>query len=395
MSASRSTSTCSVTRSSRTWSPRLGAGEGRQVAVRRPPAPGMGLPCGQVGGLPSRMTSRSSTSSEMTCSQRHASTWALCQGRPITSVSRRSARRCLRTTLMARPRPLSGQGDEAALGVDPALAPQPADHLRHRRRRTSEPLGQAGLDDRDAFLLQLQMVSRYSSSGGWKPSATATMVPPAPGWDAGGAVAIRPPYHRPRGHAHAPRRQLAGLPGLLRPAHRHGHRVGPGHQRRLRLHVDAHQPAEGPHAGPDRGGLRPARAHLPPRAGRRLQGGPGGGARHPAPADGPGPPGGGDAADPDRRAGRLRGRRHHRHPGHRGPRPGRRRHHRHRRPRRLPTGRGPPRQGPLQPAGRERLRPLRRGRHQGAHRRDAGRVPPVRGPARRPVRQPARRPGRR
>ena len=42
-----------------------------------------------------------------------------------------------------------------------------------------------------------------------------------------------------------------------------------------------------------------------------------------------------------------------------------------RRPRRLPAGRGPPRPRPLQPAGRQRLRPLRRGRHQGAHGRHA------------------------
>src|SRR3954464_7120937 len=37
--------------------------------------------------------------------------------------------------------------------------------------------------------------------------------------------------------------------------------------------------------------LRPPRADLPPRAGRDLQGQPHRGARHPAPADGPRPPG--------------------------------------------------------------------------------------------------------
>ena len=40
---------------------------------------------------------------------------------------------------------------------------------------------------------------------------------------------------------------------------------------------------------------------------------------------------------------------------------------------------GPARQGPLQPARRQRLRALRRGRHRRAHRRDAGAVPGVRG----------------
>ena len=45
--------------------------------------------------------------------------------------------------------------------------------------------------------------------------------------------------------------------------------------------------------------------------------------------------------------------------------PGRRDHHRHRRPRRVPAGRGPVDQGPLQHAGRQRLPPPRRGRIEG------------------------------
>ena len=64
-----------------------------------------------------------------------------------------------------------------------------------------------------------------------------------------------------------------------------------------------------------------------------LQGQPQRGARHPAPADGPGPPGDRHPRDPHPRAGRGRGRRHHRHPRHPGPRRGPARHHRHRRPR--------------------------------------------------------------
>ncbi len=117
------------------------------------------------------------------------------------------------------------------------------------------------------------------------------------------------------------------------------------------------------------GRLRPARAHLPPRGRAHLQGGAGRDARHPPPADGPGPPGHRLPRHPHPRAGRGRGRRHHRHPRHPGPRRRARRADRHRRPRLLPAGRGPPRQGALQPAGRVRLRPLRRGRHRGAHRR--------------------------
>ena len=50
------------------------------------------------------------------------------------------------------------------------------------------------------------------------------------------------------GEAPPARRQLADLPGVLRPADRHGDRVGPGHERRVRVHVDAHQPAAGPPA---------------------------------------------------------------------------------------------------------------------------------------------------
>ena len=55
----------------------------------------------------------------------------------------------------------------------------------------------------------------------------------------------------------------------------------------------------------------------------------------------------------------------------------------------------PAHQGALQPARRLRLRALRRGRHRRAHRRHARAVPRVRGAARRPERQPARRPGHR
>ena len=67
--------------------------------------------------------------------------------------------------------------------------------------------------------------------------------------------------------------------------------------------------------------LRPARADVPPRGGRRLQGQPRRGPRHPAPADGPGAPGGrGAAASRSLERAGLRGRRHHRHARHRRPR---------------------------------------------------------------------------
>ena len=150
---------------------------------------------------------------------------------------------------------------------------------------------------------------------------------------------------------------------------------GPGHQRGVRVHVDAASTwcattsptaSPWPSTGPSR---RSATRRSPTYKANRD-----GGARHPAPADGARAPGGRDAAAS--RSSRA--------PGFEaddiiatlataGPRRRRRRHHRHRRPRRLPARRGPARQGALQPARRVRLRALRRGRHRGAHRRRARR----------------------
>ena len=95
----------------------------------------------------------------------------------------------------------------------------------------------------------------------------------------------------------ADRRQLADLPGVLRPADRPGHRQsGQVTNAVFGFTSMLHQPGARPPARPHRRRLRPARADVPPRGGRHLQGQPRGGARHPAPADGPGPPGGRDAA---------------------------------------------------------------------------------------------------
>ncbi len=196
------------------------------------------------------------------------------------------------------------------------------------------------------------------------------------------------------GRDHAARRQLLGLPGLFRPAVGHGDRLGTGDQRGVRVHLHADQPAEGPSSRPHRGDLRSARADLSPRHDPGLQGRPGGGARHPPSADGPGPPGGRRPAHPDRREGGFRSRRPHRHPHPGGEGPRRRRHHRDRRPRRLPAGGRSPRQGALQPAGRVGLRPLRRGRYRAAHRCPAGPLSPVRRPQGGPLGQSPGRTGR-
>ena len=69
--------------------------------------PGIGLPYGDVVGLLRTASSRRSTLSLITCSQRQASSWTSSHGRPMTSTSSRSARRCLRITATARRRPFS------------------------------------------------------------------------------------------------------------------------------------------------------------------------------------------------------------------------------------------------------------------------------------------------
>ena len=86
----------------------------------------------------------------------------------------------------------------------------------------------------------------------------------------------------------------------------------------------------------------------------------------------------------------LGGRRPDRHRRRPARRRGPRRDHRDRRPRQLPAGVGPARQGALQPARRQRLRLLRRGGHRGEDRRHARPLPAVRRAARRHQRQPAR-----
>ena len=190
------------------------------------------------------------------------------------------------------------------------------------------------------------------------------------------------------GHAAAARRQLADLPRVLRAADRHGDRQRAGHQRGVRLHVDADQPAAGPPArrrawwpstGPSRrSATRPSPTYKANREAApdilRQQMGLVREVRRRR------------SASPSVELRRLRGRRHHRHARRAG------------QAARATTSiivtgdrdtyqlvRGPARQGALQPARRVRLRAVRRGRHPGADRRDAGAVPRVRGAARRPV----------
>ncbi len=110
------------------------------------------------------------------------------------------------------------------------------------------------------------------------------------------------------GDRDAHRWKLAHLSSLLCLAHRHGHRVGTGDQRRVRLHVDAHQPDEGSRTRPHRRRVRSARADLPARDDTHLQGAAGSSAGHSSSADGRRARGARCDGDPDAGKGRLRSR---------------------------------------------------------------------------------------
>ena len=119
-------------------------------------SPGIGLPYGDSVGEFSRSTSRRSTSSEITCSQRQASSCTFSQSSPITSISSRSASRCLRITRIARDATLLGELQvPVALHVDQVVPLHPGDGLRHGRATLMQPLGDPGPEGDDALLLEL------------------------------------------------------------------------------------------------------------------------------------------------------------------------------------------------------------------------------------------------
>src|SRR6478735_3596382 len=251
-----------------------------------------------------------------------------------------------------------------------------------------------------------------------------------------------PPLGLPCEPTSPPRRTLAGLPRVLRAPRRELlDEHGAAHERRLRLHLDAHQHAARRGADARRRGLRQGPPVVPHRRVRRVQGGP---CAHARRVPGPDPAREGDprrAPHPLRRARRLRGRRHHRDVRDAGRGPGHRRPHLLGRPRHLPArlrqgddplpdprrvrgvadgpgpGRGEVRRPPdplqrprrhgrrdlRQPPGRARCRPQDRGevdhpvrrprRHRREHRQDPGQGgavaarPPRPGPAQPPAQQ--------
>ena len=121
-----------------------------------PPEPGIGLPWGQVLGFPRISTRRASTSSEITCSHRSASACTLCHGSPITSVSSRSAKRCLRMTLVASFRPGTVRDDRPSLDLDVAGLLETVHHFGHGGRRVADVFGQAGLYDLASLLFEVE-----------------------------------------------------------------------------------------------------------------------------------------------------------------------------------------------------------------------------------------------
>ena len=81
---------------------------------------------------------RSSSTGDIACSRRSASSWTSSHGTPSTSVRKRSIRRWRRTMSSACSLAAVGEGDRAVGAArDVAVALEPADHLVHGRRATA------------------------------------------------------------------------------------------------------------------------------------------------------------------------------------------------------------------------------------------------------------------
>ncbi|CAG7639236.1 hypothetical protein SBRY_30307 [Actinacidiphila bryophytorum] len=98
--------------------------------------PGIGLPYGDSVGCRSSSSTRRSTASLITCSQRQASACTCSHSRPMTSTSRHSAMRCLRITRVAVRRPSS----VSSRWRSPATCSSPSRSIRATVWETVGPL---------------------------------------------------------------------------------------------------------------------------------------------------------------------------------------------------------------------------------------------------------------
>ena len=119
------------------------------------PSRGWGCRAGRWSAAPSRRTRAASTGSEMTCSHLPASAWASAHDRPEDVGQEPLGQAVAAHHALGQAQAVVGQADGAVDG-DQALLLHAVDHLRHRRARHVEPLGDAGLDDVDVVLAELE-----------------------------------------------------------------------------------------------------------------------------------------------------------------------------------------------------------------------------------------------
>ena len=132
-------------------------GSPRWAPRRARRGPGSGCRRATRGGRRACARILRSTRSDMTCSQRHASSWTYSHSRPMTSTSSRSARRCLRMTRVAMQPAVVGELEVAvAREREQAVALHPGHGLRHGRARVAEALGDTGAQGDDPLLLELE-----------------------------------------------------------------------------------------------------------------------------------------------------------------------------------------------------------------------------------------------
>ena len=174
----------------------------------------IGWPWGQVFASPIAASIRSSSTGDIACSSRSASSWTSSQGIPRTSVRKRSISRWRRTIASASLAAPVGEGERLVVGpLDVAVALEPADHLVDGRRRELHRPGDVRAVDRQPGLLEPEHVWRYSSSATvalamrLMPTGTGRAASRASG---AGPRGGRPTRRSPSGSSGPPRRAAAG-----------------------------------------------------------------------------------------------------------------------------------------------------------------------------------------